>query len=476
MEPPTPTRGSGSDSAEQLSFLSALLQRKYDLWALNNSEAVSHIETSLKTLLFFLPGRFKEQELGSELFQSALGLFGAFNDSIWLKYTFSEGFMRPPPSTLHKDLAARLGIATADQSSQTAANTSNQSPSGAWVDQFNSFSQLMDGSDDPSKNLSEKLAGKASAIFNPTQATPVDPNSLFGSGQITADVQRKLSKLFRRLPHSLSKNFSLHAILSFFDHAELVLEISASYARNWLSNTLSPSSSSVIPAVAPTTIQSRMISSLKLIVIFTIEMIKAVIRLILLVRNGGKVLVNQSIPPRDALVRSVGTEDDQRLLLDAMTLRLAGKHRRKTLSDVEKEKRKFISTPATAKLAFGELLWIIRPLVYLLSLVKHGKKSWKPWFLSLLLDLASRSCSWDAELNEAETQEMYRRGFLWFFYLIRSPFFEFAVGDPTEPGSRISRLFELLQRVPLVGALSASLAEFFLVYRKRYFYTAGSSS
>jgi hypothetical protein len=135
-----------------------------------------------------------------------------------------------------------------------------------------------------------------------------------------------------------------------------------------------------------------------------------------------------------------------------------------------------------------------------LSMMKHGKKSWKPWFISLLLDLASRGCSWDADLNEGETQEMYRRGFLWFFYLIRSPFFEFAVGDPTEPGSRISRLFELLQRVPLVGALSgtskcvkydqhhvldishslivaaASLAEFFLVYRKRYFYTAGSSS
>jgi hypothetical protein len=322
MEPPTQTP-SGSDSAEQLSFLSALLHRKYDLWALNNSEAVSHIETSLKTLLFFLPGRFKEQELGSELctplyiihfpfsqsnrlkhinlipvslvssdelspcanilliqplcripVQSALGLFGTFHDSIWLKYTFSEGFMRPPPSTLHKDLAARLGIATADQSSQNAPNTQNAPPSGAWVDQFNSFSQLMDNSDDPAKNLNDKLAGKASAIFNPTQATPVDPNSLFGSGQITADVQRKLSKLFRRLPQSLSKNFSLHAVLSFFDHTELVLEISAAHARTWLTSTFGSSSSNVIPAVAQATMQSRVIASLKFIVIFSIEMIK----------------------------------------------------------------------------------------------------------------------------------------------------------------------------------------------------------
>lgn len=75
-------------------------------------------------------------------------------------------------------------------------------------------------------------------------------------------------------------------------------------------------------------------------------------------------MVNQSVPARDAVVRAVGAEDDQRQLLDALTLRLAGRHRRKTLSDVQKEKRKVIPTPATAKLVLGEFLWIIRPLVY----------------------------------------------------------------------------------------------------------------
>ena len=70
----TPVR-SGSDSGEQFSFVKALLQRKYDLWALNNSDSVSHIETSLKTLLFFLPGRFRDQELGSELCTPLSSLF-----------------------------------------------------------------------------------------------------------------------------------------------------------------------------------------------------------------------------------------------------------------------------------------------------------------------------------------------------------------------------------------------------------------
>lgn len=94
---------------------------------------------------------------------------------------------------------------------------------------------------------------------------------------------------------------------------------------------------------------------------------RACIRLILLFRNGGKVLCNQSIPNREAVVRSVGADDDQQQLVNAMVLRLAGKHQRKTLADVEKEKRKFLPTPASPKLALGELLWIIRPLVYCMS-------------------------------------------------------------------------------------------------------------
>lgn len=92
--------------------------------------------------------------------------------------------------------------------------------------------------------------------------------------------------------------------------------------------------------------------------------------------------------------------------------------------------------------------------------MKHGKQSWKPWFVSLLFDIASRGCSYSVALNEAETQEMYRRGFLWFFYLLRSPFFEFAMGDPQLETSRLARLFAFLQNIPLVGALSGTISDF----------------
>lgn len=41
--------------------------RTYEQWILLNTDSVRHIETLLKGMLFFLPGRFKEQELTSEL-------------------------------------------------------------------------------------------------------------------------------------------------------------------------------------------------------------------------------------------------------------------------------------------------------------------------------------------------------------------------------------------------------------------------
>lgn len=47
-------------------------------------------------------------------------------------------------------------------------------------------------------------------------------------------------------------------------------------------------------------------------------------------------------------------------------------------------------TPPSMTRVFAEVLWIYRPLIYLLMLYRCGTTSWKPWFTSLVLDLASR--------------------------------------------------------------------------------------
>jgi len=39
----------------------------------------------------------------------------------------------------------------------------------------------------------------------------------------------------------------------------------------------------------------------------------------------------------------------------------------------------------------GEVLFITRPLIYVLFIRKYGTRSWTPWFLSLAIDCISNS-------------------------------------------------------------------------------------
>ena len=175
--------------------------------------------------------------------------------------------MRPPPSSLHRDLAARLGIASAQA---PAADPEGQNNGGvSWVDQYNTFSQM--DAPRPSALDEKSPATPGNPLLTPQ--TQVDPNSLFGSDQITADVQRKLSKLFRRLPRSLHRNFSLHALLSVLDHTELVMEIASSHVRGWLREKLGSASSAPLPL---TSLRAKVVESLKFLIVFGIECLKYV--------------------------------------------------------------------------------------------------------------------------------------------------------------------------------------------------------
>lgn len=181
--------------------------------------------------------------------------------------------MKPPPSSIHEDLAARLGISTKMTPDASSSTIDNRPTSEQWADQYNTFSQI----DDKQTALAASSAySSANDSSTPTPQQQIDPKSLFGSGQISADVQRKLSKLHRRLPQSIHRNFSLHALLSVLDHTELVMEIGASHVRDWLRAKLG---GGVVDAGASrlTYLRQRAIDGLKFLVIFTIESIKYVL-------------------------------------------------------------------------------------------------------------------------------------------------------------------------------------------------------
>lgn len=141
-------------------------------------------------------------------------------------------------------------------------------------------------------------------------------------------------------------------------------------------------------------------------------------------------------------------------------------------------------------LVFGEWIFILRPLLYVLLIRRYGLKSWKPWIASLGLDAAGLAtilaaaflkdrnqhgsiqnghiCNDQPPFSAEEVQEVKRRQLLLVLYLTRDPFF-----------SKYTRRYlggveRALKPVPLIGSLGGKVVEFFSAIQGRYCYTSGS--
>ncbi|XP_011656685.1 peroxisome biogenesis protein 16 isoform X2 [Cucumis sativus] len=128
----------------------------------------------------------------------------------------------------------------------------------------------------------------------------------------------------------------------------------------------------------------------------------------------------------------------------------------------------------------GEVLFIARPLIYVLLIRKYGSRSWTPWFLSLAVDLlgtsflsyaTSASASRKDQrpcLSDSEKDELRRRKMLWAFYLMRDPFFERYTRQKLEGAEKV------LEPVPFVGFLTAKIVELIVGAQTRYTYMSAS--
>lgn len=136
--------------------------------------------------------------------------------------------------------------------------------------------------------------------------------------------------------------------------------------------------------------------------------------------------------------------------------------------------------------AAGEVAHILRPMVYVLAIRRYGLRSWRPWLISLGMDLGSlallESVAAAAKpagkggaagdggggLPPHERSELSRRKLLLALYLMRSPFFNSATRRPLDV------LEGRLKAVPLLGMLTEKALELVLGVQAYYFYTAAS--
>ncbi|XP_066488078.1 peroxisomal biogenesis factor 16 isoform X1 [Tiliqua scincoides] len=117
----------------------------------------------------------------------------------------------------------------------------------------------------------------------------------------------------------------------------------------------------------------------------------------------------------------------------------------------------------------AESVYVTRPLLHLMSLGVWGQRSWKPWLLSGILDIASLSLLSDIkDLNKRERVELRRRTVLLLYYLLRSPFY-----DRYSEGRIIFLLRLLADYVPGVGLVTRPLMDYLPAWQKIYFYNWG---
>ncbi|KAI9250529.1 peroxisome membrane protein [Phascolomyces articulosus] len=125
----------------------------------------------------------------------------------------------------------------------------------------------------------------------------------------------------------------------------------------------------------------------------------------------------------------------------------------------------------------GEVLYILRPLLYVLAVLKYGRLSWKPWLLSLAVELLSQAMVRQAfeqphggrsKMMPLEKQEYARRLQLLWLNLLRGAFY-IRVTRP-----RLERFCNSVENKPVVSLVGGILRDYLPLWQNIYFYTSAS--
>ncbi|XP_065912076.1 peroxisomal membrane protein PEX16-like isoform X2 [Dysidea avara] len=123
-------------------------------------------------------------------------------------------------------------------------------------------------------------------------------------------------------------------------------------------------------------------------------------------------------------------------------------------------------TKLSTQQIISECLHCCRPLIHLFSMFVFGQKSWKPWLISMVIDIINlQSFQRVTKLTSSEKSEVLRRRLLLLLYLLRSPFY-----DNVTKEKLLGVLKSVLSRIPFINMLSDLLLGYIPVWQDTYFY------
>jgi peroxin-16 len=116
-----------------------------------------------------------------------------------------------------------------------------------------------------------------------------------------------------------------------------------------------------------------------------------------------------------------------------------------------------------------QMLHLLRPMTHLACMGLWGTKSWKPWLVSFVMDVASLRLhshhSFIKNLKREEKIELTRRTYALCYYLMRSPFY-----DTCTKKRLLGTLIMFSERIPLLGNICGVLAKAIPEWQNTYSY------
>ncbi|PRP80000.1 hypothetical protein PROFUN_12287 [Planoprotostelium fungivorum] len=210
-----------------------------------------------------------------------------------------------------------------------------------------------------------------------------------------------------------------------------------------------------------------------------VESIKAMIKFWLLFKLKGRMILQHYVHlPQLRDIESIKLYAKEQL---ADSARKSNRRKRMTISEAKmqifREQTALDNTthspllggstinPSSSSSITAEVLNIMRPIVYLLTILKFGERSWLPLLASFSVDVTSLSLYRNRKTTEMQQFELTRRTILLSFYLLRNPLFKSVTLRILGEGKGESGVF---------GRTMAAVREYISIYQEQYFYTSAT--
>ncbi|KAJ6519782.1 peroxisomal membrane protein PEX16 [Mycena sanguinolenta] len=356
----------------------------YEAVLLNNLPVISTLESSLRSLTWFLPGRFKDAELASEALAASLNLVSMYHDTLLAKVVQRDPKYRPLiPSSLHTRFTR------------------------AWSDKNTRYKWVA---------RSLELIRFTELVLEMTLRRKVSPRTRWRSVVLLEIIKAVLRIILLRITRRplLSPPIPERE----FDPSTLPSPVDTP------PSTMAPSSVSSSPPATPSHLQNNRVP----------------------------------LPPHPLLTspsHPAETSAEDYLLPKALT------------TSCVKPSHSLLKPLSSYRDWLAEVLYILRPLVYVSLLVSDNRRSNRPLVSALILEVISRNLRRAPPPSAAlERSEYARRDRDIVWYLLRGSIWE----SYTKP--KLESLADMTVQTPILGLVGALVKDWVPLIDEYYYYTA----